>query len=211
VVQEKVASEFSKVFAHRGLWKESSEKNSLPSFKRAIDHGFSIETDIRDGLNGIVVSHDAFNTHADIQFSHVTSFESSFALNLKSDGIGLELEKHIDWIQRTSSFVFDGSIPEMLMYRRRGIPLALRLSEYESELSWLPEYIWLDSFHQDWWLEDAFVLNEIIETPTIIVSPEIHNRSPYHVWDKIGQLMNSGYENISICTDKPLEYIQWLK
>jgi hypothetical protein len=211
VVQEKVASKFSNVFAHRGFWSESLEKNSLLSFKRASDHGFSIETDIRDGLDGIVVSHDAFNAHADIQFGQITDFESSFALNLKSDGIGLELEKHIEWIERTSSFVFDGSVPEMLMYRGMGIPLALRLSEYESKLSWPPEYIWLDSFHQDWWLEDAFVLNKIFETPTIIVSPEIHNRSPYRVWDKIGQLITSGCENLSVCTDKPLEYLQWLK
>ena len=48
-------------FAHRGLWnmERGIPENSLPAFKKAVDHGFAIELDVHLTSDGqIVVFHD---------------------------------------------------------------------------------------------------------------------------------------------------------
>ena len=50
--------EKSCIIAHRGLWKKPSEKNSKLALFKALENGFSIETDIRyDKDIGLVISH----------------------------------------------------------------------------------------------------------------------------------------------------------
>jgi hypothetical protein len=107
-------------------------------------------------------------------------------------------------ISDSQSFVFDCSFPELLKYKRSGIPHALRISEFEKELHWEPNYIWLDAFESDWWLEDLAILKMIEKIPTIVVSPELHKRDFSKVWEKVLMLRSSGVE-ISVCTDFPNE------
>ena len=45
------------------------------------------------------------------------------------------------------------------------------MPEYEKELPWNPDYIWLDAFNDDWWIKDAKIRKLMDQTPTIIVSP----------------------------------------
>lgn len=45
------------IIAHRGLWKHPAERNTLTAFENAFKTGFGIETDIRDCLGKIVISH----------------------------------------------------------------------------------------------------------------------------------------------------------
>ena len=47
------------IYAHRGLWNERYPENSISAFRRAIEHGYGIEIDIRLSKDGqIVVFHD---------------------------------------------------------------------------------------------------------------------------------------------------------
>lgn len=47
-----------KILAHRGFWKEETEKNTKIAFERAFNSGFGIETDLRDIKGEIVISHN---------------------------------------------------------------------------------------------------------------------------------------------------------
>ena len=47
------------LFAHRGLWDQDCEENTLAAFRRAVDAGYGIEMDIRLTKDGIpVILHD---------------------------------------------------------------------------------------------------------------------------------------------------------
>ena len=46
------------LLAHRGFWRTPAEKNAEAAFRRAFDAGYGIETDVRDRLGELVVSHD---------------------------------------------------------------------------------------------------------------------------------------------------------
>ena len=47
-----------KILSHRGYWKEEKEKNTIDAVRKAFDHGFGIESDIRDLDGKLVISHN---------------------------------------------------------------------------------------------------------------------------------------------------------
>lgn len=50
---------YATYFAHRGLHDEDNPENSLPAFRRAVEHGYGIELDVQVSKDGIpVVFHD---------------------------------------------------------------------------------------------------------------------------------------------------------
>jgi len=198
-----------RIYAHRGCWNSKIHQNSLESFQAASQDGFSIETDIRQLNGNLVVSHDPTNSYTTLEFVNVTGLEATFAINLKEDGLQNQIAQNRDWFEKTDSFVFDGSIPEMYRFRRMGIPHALRLSEYEKVLPWAGDAIWLDAFTQDWWINDLTIQHLIETSNTIVVSPELHGRDPRFVWDFLAKKQSDGCSNFSICTDRPNEYLSW--
>ena len=44
--------------AHRGLWAEADERNTLAAFRDAFAHGWGVELDVRDLDGALVISHD---------------------------------------------------------------------------------------------------------------------------------------------------------
>ena len=192
------------ILAHRGEWDQEVPANSAASLRDAILHGFGIETDIRDQNSEIVISHDPCTAKKYERLEQFLTQESRIAINIKSDGLVPMLEPMKNLITGSKSFVFDCSFPELLKFKRAGIPHAIRMSEFERELYWEPNYIWLDAFESDWWLEDAATLRMIEKIPTVVVSPELHKRDFSKVWNKVLMLRSSGLE-ISVCTDFPNE------
>ena len=192
------------ILAHRGEWSQDVPANSAASLNDAILHGFGIETDIRDQDSELVISHDPCTDKEYERCEQCLSQDSRIAINIKSDGLLTKLEPMRSQITASNAVVFDCSFPELLRYKRAGIPHAIRISEFERELYWEPNFIWLDAFESDWWLEDAATLKIIEKIPTVIVSPELHRRDFRKVWDKALMLRSSGLE-ISLCTDFPNE------
>ena len=133
------------------------------------------------------------------------------ALNLKEDGLFSLNDLNRDFLEISNSFVFDGSIPEMFKYNLLGFPHALRISEFEKELPWEPQYVWLDSFTSDWWLEDDTLAQLSDSGNIIVVSPELHGRDPRFVWDKMWTLASDGNPNLGICTDLPLQFLNGMQ
>ena len=195
----------SQIFAHRGFWKEGGfSPNSRESLESAFEKGFAVETDVRDQQEEIVISHDPCGSSTYSSFNQELLALGGIAINIKSDGLVPRFAELREHLQESQSFVFDCSFPQILQFRKASIPHALRISEYEKELPWNPNYIWLDAFNDDWWVKDAKIRKLMDQTPTIIVSPELHGREFLLVWEEFSKLAQE-VENISICTDFPLQ------
>ena len=192
------------ILAHRGEWDEHVTPNSIQSLENAFLHGFGVETDIRDLDGALVISHDPCKGSEYDGIDKFLKKENRIAINIKSDGLVPLLKSARDLINTSKSFVFDCSFPELLKFKRAGIDHAIRISEFEKELSWEPNYIWLDAFESDWWLNDKTTLDLIGKIPSVVVSPELHKRDHSKVWRKVLELRSAGLD-ISICTDFPNE------
>lgn len=190
------------IFAHRGQWLSYDQQNTITSFSKAFRNGFSVEADIRERMGRLVISHDVPD-YNDSLFELELSESTRFALNVKEDGLLHHLENSRNHIITSSSFVFDGSLPEMYRYKNVGIPHALRLSEYENEIPWKSEYLWIDGFNSDWWIGDPKVLSFVEDYQCIFVSPELHGRDHSRAFDWFADLKINHGLNLSVCTDFP--------
>jgi len=192
------------IIAHRGVWNNDVDRNSLEALQNAVLNGFGVETDFRDSLGLLVISHDVCIDPLPFDFRLFDPI-NRFAINLKSDGLLNFFLPHIEVLTESKSFVFDASIPEIVKYRKAGIPLALRLSEYERELPWKSEYVWVDAFDSDWWLNDKHVYQLMGASHLIFVSPELHGRDYRFAHDWFVKERGKGNLNFSVCTDYPFE------
>lgn len=194
------------VFAHRGAWSHSSEKNSQQALTKAFESGMGVETDFRDYQANLVLSHDILLNQ---QFTPFAGFNSKdrYAINLKSDGLLSLFLPFAEEIIVSRSFVFDGSIPEMVRYRDAGIPHALRLSEYETELPWKSEYVWVDAFESDWWISDENLKSLFSSHHLVFVSPELHGRDHRLAFEAFVDFRRKYGKVFSVCTDLPLELL----
>lgn len=210
-----------RVIAHRGLWSASVPRNSREALSAAAGAGLGIETDIRDSPAGIVVSHDPPGIdHAATLLSFLEMVRESsrppgvIALNVKSDGLLSFICDFTSELERYDFFFFDMSVPELLQYSRSGLPVAVRMSEYEpydlalSQHIGRPIRIWLDSFVHDWFTSSGSVAHILESASVAVVSPEIHGRDPRWVWDWVWGCHRAGH-TVSICTDHPLEFLRW--
>ena len=192
------------ILAHRGVWTNDTDQNSSRALQDGVLNGFGVETDFRDNLGSLVISHDISINPKLFDF-HLFNSSNRFAINLKSDGLLNFFVPYIDVLIESKSFVFDASIPEIVKYRRSGIPLALRLSEYEKELPWRSEYVWVDSFNSDWWIDDEYIYKLMDVSHLIFVSPELHGRDYRRAHDWFVRERKKGNLGFSVCTDHPFE------
>jgi len=195
-----------RIYCHRGFWASKDEQNSSDALSRATTAGFGIETDIRDTLGSIAISHDPVRV-PNLVIEDLASGTVPIALNIKADGLLSLKNLHLrEILSFSGSFVFDASVPEMLRYKKAELPHALRLSEFERELPWKSEFVWLDAFNSDWWTEGETLKRLSNDHFVIVVSPELHQREYAQVWSHVLDEMLSGNQNIAICTDFPEEF-----
>lgn len=212
-----VTIEPRQLLAHRGCWtdilgEKVHEKNALVSIKRARDLGFGLETDLRDRLGQLVISHDPADALAPTtDFTQFQGFSAPIALNIKSDGLAGTLSSLMPNLgDKSEVFFFDMSVPETIQYRRQGLQVAARVSEYETLADQNPEWIWLDCFESDWYIENLealFLANP--ESKICIVSPELHKRNYNGTWEKLAPQMNVN-PNLFLCTDLPEMFLERL-
>ena len=186
-----------------------SEMNKEPSFSGAARKGFSIETDLRDARKAITISHDPVDEDG-LDVTRIFNLNCRFALNIKSDGLFELFQKSFfEFLNLTDSFFFDGSVPQMLQYKKKGLKTALRLSEFETNLPWHTPFIWVDSFEEDWWIKSNYIESLAMERQLIFVSPEIHGRENLFAWDEILRLDLKYPGMINICTDLPSKFVSY--
>jgi glycerophosphoryl diester phosphodiesterase len=204
------------IFAHRGLWRSSALKNSREALTAALRQGFGLETDIRDQCGELVISHDLPSNGALPLRELLKDYKNEgatgvLAFNIKADGLAKLLYRLVQEHEIKNYFVFDMSIPDMLQYDRLKIPFFSRRSDIESEIVALDRCvgIWLDAFESDWY--DAETITGLLELNkhVAIVSPEIHGRDPFPVWELLRGIARRNPQ-IHCCTDRPDEFQKWM-
>lgn len=199
------------IIAHRGYWTSPQEKNTPIAFRRAFENGFGVETDFRDSLGKLVVSHDVPLTLDDSVTTFLGLYASypvraPVALNIKSDGLQDLICALIEQGNLKSAFAFDMTVPDMRGYFSKGIPVYSRVSDHESA-AFLDqaEGIWFDAFERE--LLDIAVIEYYLNLGKKItfVSSELHGRDYRDLWKFIGDQKLHQDANISICTDFPEE------
>jgi hypothetical protein len=198
------------ILAHRGYWGSNITKNSMPSFKKALKKGYGIETDIRDSDGVLVISHNIptgnENKLEELLYHYKShGYNSTLALNIKSDGLSEDLGLLINKCGIENYFVFDMSIPDTIPYFTNKTNVYTRHSDIETSPLLYEESsgIWLDMFFGDWVAEST--INYHIESGkrVCVVSPELHNRKYHNFWKKLKAMNLIG--EIMICTDYPNE------
>jgi hypothetical protein len=220
-LQNVQASLNHRILAHRGLWSVPEEQNTLNALSAALKLGFGIETDLRDYAREIVISHDiprGDEVRLSDLFDAIQGYPQGLpiALNIKSDGLSAGIRRDLSLSDPAfaNTFFFDMSVPQYIQYSRQALPVAIRLSEYELEetltslmVGQRKQWVWLDAFDGDWWLEAG-----IIENPTytyVVVSPELHGRPHSNAWQAIKAAMKKDAD-VYICTDFPVEFSRFL-
>ncbi|CAN2170896.1 hypothetical protein MCEMRE212_00052 [Candidatus Nanopelagicaceae bacterium] len=198
------------IYAHRGVWASRNQQNSIESIESARVHGFGLETDFRSRNKKLVISHDPLLDHNTLTENLFDFSGIPVALNIKEDGLSDLYEEFFGRNPHPYSFLFDGSIPEMIKIREKGLPHALRLSEYERQTPWETKFLWIDGFHSDWWKNSEEIEDYMHRKTLVFVSPELHGREFKNTWDYFKKL-KSTHENIfGVCTDHPAELRDFL-
>jgi len=200
------------IISHRGYWKTDEEKNVEIAFERSFSQGFGTETDIRDFNEKLVISHDIatrenIKTYTFLEIYKKYSCKGILALNIKADGLHVQLKKLLDQFEISNYFVFDMSIPDTLGYVKNGLKFFSRQSEYEMIPSFYEQCdgIWLDGFNGTWFGPQLIKDHLKQGKKVALVSPELHKRNYTPFWDLLKREQLHKVDNIILCTDLPEE------
>ncbi len=198
--------------SHRGWWQSSAEQNQASAFERSFAAGYGTETDLRDYLGKLVISHDPADATA-MQFSAMLmqhfrlNPRLPLALNVKADGLVPAIVSVFNQARPNDYFFFDMSGPETLRYASAGLCFFSRQSDIEPEpiLYDKSSGVWLDAFERDW-LEQAVIERHLERGKRVcVVSPELHRRSHLDFWTKLARMTIVRSSRVLLCTDLPEE------
>jgi hypothetical protein len=199
------------ILSHRGYWKRKNEKNAIIAFKRAFSLGFGAEFDIRDFCKRLVVSHNLANVNSP-SLEHVFKLYKHFnmdfplALNIKADGLEVQLNQLLHKYKIHNYFVFDLSVPSSLLYLKRKIRFFTRQSEYENNPLFYSGAtgIWMDEFESHWVNKKKIIEHLKNGKEVCIVSPELHGREYLKEWEDYKIICKSIQNKmVMLCTDFP--------
>lgn len=204
------------IISHRGCWKSLAEKNTLTAFNHSISLNLGTETDIRDSLGRLVISHD-MPLGNEMLFDDFLKLwpkneQLPLALNVKADGLALKLKQTLDLHDYHNYFLFDMSIPDMVQCLKQGLKVFARVSELESKPCCYQQVVgvWLDAFYDDWY--SPAQISQFLDDNKMVclVSSELHGRNPDKLWQMLLDSQLNQHPNLMLCTDKPEEAIALL-
>jgi glycerophosphoryl diester phosphodiesterase len=206
------------ILAHRGVWTDLAERNTLPAFERAFARGWGAEIDVRDLDGELVVSHDAPVRGALALAAVVGAYRAAggsgrLAINVKADGLQAALAAALSTIDGSSWFTFDMSVPDAVVSLRHGLPVYTRHSDVERDpvLYDAAEGVWLDDFGGDWLTEEHVASHLAAGKRVAVVSPELHGRDHAQAWSTWRTWSVWGHPNLELCTDAPDEALEVLR
>lgn len=200
-----------KIIAHRGKWKSEKEQNTLVACQTAFQDGFGIETDLRDYEGNLVVSHDPATKQAvlaDEVFSIYQDMQMKvpLALNVKADGIQSLLMTELRKYDIQNYFLFDMSVPEMIVNERMQLNYFTRQSDVEPYCVAYDNAkgVWMDAFSDLSFYTEGLVTNHLNNDKWVcIVSPELHGMSPMDFWHELLTWDCLQDDRLLLCTDEP--------
>lgn len=201
------------IIAHRGYWETLEEQNTIKSIEKAFDNGYGIETDIRDYCGKLVISHNIATDRAEtaealFELYHRKGCSLTLALNIKADGIQALLMALLEKYNVQNYFLFDMSIPELIVNQKMNLHFFTRQSDVEPECVQYAKAdgVWLDSFFEEGFLtENKIAMHLKSHKKVCIVSPELHGRDGYSFWAKLKEWSFADEEQLYLCTDMPEE------
>lgn len=201
------------ILAHRGYWNNRIEKNSPNALRVALEKGFGFESDIRDYIGRLVISHNIAdsscqNAEEVFQLLHEYKDEYCFAINIKADGLKEILYRLLHKYNIKNYFLFDMSIPQMVEFREMGLRYFTRQSEVEPFPNMYEDAagVWIDGFWSTDWITEELLSGHIEEGKEIcIVSPDLHGNDNYKDFWKLIKYFNLDFEKVFLCTDHPDE------
>ena len=207
-----------KILAHRGYWQEQNERNTPVALRRALDSGFGFESDIRDYMGELVISHniaDGTCQKAEEVFRWLTEFRDQFcfAINIKADGLKDLLDGLLKKYSVANYFTFDMSVPQMVEYAEMGLTFFTRQSEIEPEpvLYKNAAGVWIDGFWGTDWITEDRLQGHIAQGKKVcLVSPELHQREHLNFWGRL-KSFNMDWDQVLLCTDRPDEAAEYFK
>lgn len=198
------------VIAHRGIWKEDSEKNTQSALTGTFSAGFGTELDVRDSGSRLFVSHD-MPENSDNCWGLAETVETwrsmhrpgYLAIDLKACGMAEKLKPIVGSDDRL--FCFGVPLPELLELRELRIPFFTRFSELERQPQLYEDAsgIWLDLFYSDAELLPILKKHLNCNKKVCIVSAELNGRNPDEQWDLIKRSRFCCSDNVILCTDYP--------
>ena len=201
------------ILAHRGYWKEIAERNSPEALKKALECGYGLESDVRDYMGRLVISHniaDASCQDAEEVFQWLHEFEDHycFAINIKADGLKDILQAFLCKYSISNYFLFDMSIPQMVEFREKGLRFFTRQSEVEPVPNMYDDAagVWIDGFWSTEWITEELLAKHIsCGKEVCLVSPDLHGDKKYKIfWEKISSY-KLDFDKLILCTDYPDE------
>jgi len=207
------------ILAHRGLWSDPAERNSLQALTKALEAGFGLETDIRDLDGSLVISHDPPKSGAILLADLLARYNAYpksgiLALNIKADGLHVALAEALDRYKVGADryFTFDMAVPDALGYLRRKMPCFTRQSEIEPVPAFADRAsgVWLDCFESDWITRKDVLSHCMAGQRVALVSSELHGREFRPAWQEWREayrlLRRDGFGGrMMLCTDHPFE------
>lgn len=196
------------MLAHRGLWRDPSERNALAALERATQRGYGVETDVRDCLGKPVIAHDmpaGGETPLPVVLDLCSRTGVPLALNVKADGMAVTIRDLLKNYPNLDAFCFDMSVPQLFQYQKHEIPTFTRASEFETSpvLYDRAKGVWLDCFLTNWYapdLIDSFLRDG---KKVAIVSSELHRRCHVRLWTALREHGFDGRDDLMLCTDIP--------
>lgn len=203
-----------KIISHRGFWKDEKEKNSMNAFEKSFQVGLGVETDVRDYCGNLVISHDIANCN-NTSFEEFLSIykkynsnDMTLAINIKADGLQTKLMELLTKYNISNYFLFDMSIPEMVVYSRTTLNFFTHQSEYGPSPILYDKAmgVWLDSF-EDIWYSNSCIKEHLDNGKYVcIVSAELHKRDNTKQWEQIRMLLKEvNGDKLILCTDNPIK------
>jgi len=200
-----------RILSHRGYWKTPAEKNTLAAFERSFRLGFGTETDLRDELGKLVVSHDPPTGKAlpakELFLCHTQlGPDLPLALNIKADGLQRLVRELLEMFAVQDYFLFDMAVPDALSYLRLGMNVFARHSDVEKVPALYAEAggVWMDSFHGDWFTAADVRAHLDAGKRVCVVSPELHGREYLPLWRRLSGVAAPAGQFL-LCTDHPEE------
>lgn len=200
------------ILSHRGFWRDPAERNTEAAFARSFERGFGTETDIRDCLGKLVISHDP-PTAAAMPFDAMLAIHQAhgpalpLALNVKADGLQSLVAEALKRFPPTGYFLFDMSVPDALGYVRAGLRVFTRQSELEPQPPFYEDAagVWMDCFFGDWIDERDIARHLGNHKQVCLVSPDLHKRTHQPFWDRLRLMGILDNDDLMLCTDFPEE------
>ena len=200
------------IYAHRGLWANVADQNSINAHCAALEHGWGTELDIRDVHSEIVLQHDPspeteitdLNLLTDL-LDHVPA-DSHLAMNLKSSGL-LHQVRSLMTHGHTKYFLFDLSGPEQWLATKMEMPFFIRLSPYERAVDFKDQAHGLvidslgDKSFLPWIQQNLASLKG--HRSLFFISDEIHGLDSKKQWSWLREVANELPVQMALCTDLP--------